>query len=236
MRLYLIALSADFDQAKVAEFFDSRKEFGNWFYSMPGSVFVYSSIGADSIKQLIKEAFPGERRLFVAEVAQDNFSGYIPKDQCAIIARKGAYVRYDLDFSGYYLQAKDMPPGSGIYCVYRCVISNDKKRVTLLELLYVGASTDMHTVTLDQEYVEGWNRVRKEGEELCYSASLFPRNELAACAGALVYLAKPLLNNDAAKSRYAFKDAYVNVKGDAKFLPSNVVAYEGSVVVGGESK
>ena len=223
-KLYIIAFSADFVCQKLVDFFDSRSEFGNWFYSMPGSVFVYSKESAITIKKLISEFFPGDKRIFVAEVETGNFSGHIPQDQCDIIKRKGAYVRYDLNFTGYFVDVEALPTGPGVYCVYRSLYNTEDKTVSLKELLYVGQKENVHDLFMERDKMEEWGRRIRPTERLCYSVASLDIRSLKPCEAALIYLAKPLLN-DVGKDSYGYKDAYLSVSGAAKLLPTDVVVY-----------
>lgn len=223
-KLYIIAFAAEFICKKLVDFFDSRPEFGNWFYSMPGSVFVYSHESANTIRKLISESFPGDKRIFVAEVEMGNFSGYIPQDQCDIISRKGAYIRYDLKFNGYFVDVEALPMGPGVFCVYRSSYNSDKKTVSIKELLYIGQKENVHDLTMERDKLGEWGKCIGTTETLCYSVASLSVESLKPCEAALIYLVKPLLNQ-VGKDSYGYRDAYLSVSGAAKMLPTDVVAY-----------
>lgn len=77
-RLYLIVLSADHDREKVSKFIDTHPQFGYWFFELPYSIFVKSSLTSREIWQII-EAEYGIKSGIVVEITNNHW-GRLQKD------------------------------------------------------------------------------------------------------------------------------------------------------------
>lgn len=77
-KLYLVQVSARLDRQKVIDLVSALPTTGGWFYSMPSSFFIRSSLSAAEISAKIQEHF-GKARHFVTEVSA-NRQGIMPTD------------------------------------------------------------------------------------------------------------------------------------------------------------
>ncbi len=77
-KTYLIVLSPNYNRDEVQKFVESDPRVSFWFYSLPGSIFVTTTMSAKELSMLVMKRF-GEHRHFVTEVT-DNRWGILPKD------------------------------------------------------------------------------------------------------------------------------------------------------------
>jgi len=77
-KLYLIVLGAKLDRQQVLDYLSDIPNTGGWFYSMPSSFFIKSSLSAEEISARIRSRF-GNLRFFITEV-HENRQGLMPKD------------------------------------------------------------------------------------------------------------------------------------------------------------
>ena len=51
-----------------------------------------------------------------------------------------------LNFEGYWRESNKggLPSYSGVYLVYRCVYNDKTNRVTLIDIIYIGKSDNVH--------------------------------------------------------------------------------------------
>ena len=98
--LYLVTLDARLDRDAVINNISALKGCGTWFYSMPSSFFIYSSLNAQEIGDAISNFSGGDSRYFITRVTGANYNGWMPKKHWRIINNKGAEERYDLLFKG----------------------------------------------------------------------------------------------------------------------------------------
>lgn len=78
-RIYIIVLGVGFIREELTKFLDTIVEVQDWFYSMPSSIFVVSSLGAEDLYQRIQAKF-GQKRFFITELSQSNRQGWMPTE------------------------------------------------------------------------------------------------------------------------------------------------------------
>jgi len=75
-KLFLIVFSKKVDRDDVTAIFDGRSD-SFWFYNLPNSIFLKSTLSSKEIYNLIEEGI-GSERCFITEVK--NHWGRLPKD------------------------------------------------------------------------------------------------------------------------------------------------------------
>jgi hypothetical protein len=85
---YLILLAANLDREQVVDYLSSLEGTGDWFFNLPNSFFIQSSLSAAELSNQIKEKF-GKVRHFITEV-HENRQGLLPKEHWTRFYRKEA--------------------------------------------------------------------------------------------------------------------------------------------------
>ena len=189
--LFLVTLGARLDREQVLNYLAPLKGFGTWFYSMPSSFFIYSSLTAASLGSLIQNRFGSQERVFVAKVTNTDYYGWMPKEHWAIVNNKGAERRFDLGLKGFFRNTSSLPSLSGVYCVYRGKFDVSSDSVTLYELIYIGQAADIRQRHMNHESLAEWKRSLKPGEQLWYSYAEVALASLDRCEAALIFLNQP---------------------------------------------
>lgn len=222
-KLFLITLGAEIDRKSLVEHLGRRKDFGMWFYSMPSSFFIYSSLDAGEIALAIKEKEPDIKRYFVTCINDANYYGLMPTDHWDIVNNNGAEKAYSLAFEGYYLKPSGLPHTSGLYCVYKCRDNPERNTVSLKQLLYIGQAEDIGQRHEAHEKKTDWENCLHPGETLCYSYARLDKSELDRCEAALIFINKPLCNANL-KDRFDYLDTKVIVLGNVGLLVKESIA------------
>lgn len=220
--LFMIVFSGNIQRQEVTNFFDGDENFGAWFYSMPNSIFVYTKLAAKEISGLLEQKLGRAERHMIVKLTNTEYYGRIPNDHWSIIHNKGAIKRYDLNFAGYYLDAKSMIETSGVYCVYRCCYVESSDTVTLKELLYIGQAKNIRARHAQHEKLNEWKSRLQQGEQLCYTCAAVAEEDLKRSEAALINLNKPICNQTS-KDVFDYGDTYISVAGCVKFLRTDVV-------------
>ena len=220
--LYLVTLDARLDREAIIKHISSLKGYGTWFYSMPGSFFVYSSLAAKEIGDAISNFSGGDFRYFVTCVSGANYIGWMPKTHWEIVNNCGAEKRYDLEFKGYYNNKERMPRTSGVYCVYSGVLDVDTNLVQLSGLLYSGKALNIYDSLRDPEHQNEWVAEIKGGQELWYTYAEVLPESLDRCGASLIYLNRPKCNHKGLDS-FHYYDTYISVTGAVAWLKNNQV-------------
>lgn len=220
-KLYLIAYDEKLKRAELTTFLNGVKECGPWFYSMPNSLFVYSSLSAEGVYNRIKEHFPNHGRMFVTAVPYHNSQGYMPGNHWEIVNANSAVHDYTLDFRGYWLEGREasLPEEPGIYCVYASTHDKSADTVTLREVLYIGKAVNVRKRHEDHEGKPSWKRKLREGEVLSYSFAPLSEHSLAICEAALIFKQQPICN-DVGKEAFHHESTHIVTKGRNACLPT----------------
>lgn len=219
-RLHLIVCDDKLKRSELTSFLDDEKDFGQWFYSMPNSLFVYSTLPAAGVYKRIKERFPGHGRFFVTAVPYHDSKGWMPNNHWEIIHANSAVHDYTLDFRGYWLDGQEasLPAESGIYCVYASTYNKATDTVTLREVLYIGKSVNVRDRHVDHEGKPYWKSKLEKGEVLSYSFAPLAERSLTICELALIYKQQPKCN-DLGKEAFLHETTHVVTKGRNACLP-----------------
>lgn len=220
--LYLVTLDARLDREAVITHISSLKGFGTWFYSMPSSFFIYSSLDAKEIGEAITNFSGGDFRYFITRVTGANYRGWMPKSHWKIIENNGAEERYDLIFKGYYSSEEYLPRASGIYCVYSGILDAKTDRVKLCDLLYIGKAVNIYDRHKDHENKDEWLSKLKNDETLWYTCAEVTPQNYDRCEAALIYLNRPKCNHKGLDS-FNYYDTYISVSGAVALLKNNQV-------------
>lgn len=213
-KLYLIAYDEKLDREALKVFLEKSPDVSQWFYSIPQSIFAYSSLSAQELYGRIVEAFPTHGRLFVTSVQYHDAQGWLPNNHWEIIKKNVAVHDYTLDFQGYWLDRNKsgLPAESGIYCVYAASYNPAQDTVSLQKLLYIGKAVNVRTRHADHEGLPSWERKLCAGQILCYSFAPLAKRSLMICEAALIYKNKPICN-DIGKDSFLHEGTHVVTRG-----------------------
>lgn len=225
-KLYLIAYDEKIDRNALKGFLTKSTGIGQWFYSIPQSIFVYSSSSAQELYEQIAEAFPTHGRFFVTSVPYHNSQGWLPNNHWEIIKTNVAVHDYTLEFRGYWLDRNksELPAEPGIYCVYAANYYPSKDTVSLKKLLYIGKAVNVRTRHVDHEGLPSWERKLSAGQMLCYSFAPLGKHSLMICEAALIYKCQPICN-DLGKDSFLHEPTHVVTKGRNALLETEFTVF-----------
>lgn len=212
-RPYLITYGEDFPRNELLYYIDQDSRFGSWFYSMPGSFFLYSSVDANAIDSFIKSKIGQKYRYFISEVSLVNHQGWMPQAHWDTLKNNGFDRVYNLMFNGYCRDISHIPHVSGVYCVSKGTYSVQSNTVTITELLYIGGATDINQRLNNPEDIRIWQERTVSPELLWYSFAPLDA-DVDRCVAALVFLNQPTCNT-AGRDRFTYQDTVVNIQGRA---------------------
>ena len=120
---------------------------------------------------------------------------------------------YILNFDGYWRECNKngLPTYPGIYLVYRSRYNPQNDTVSLVEIIYIGKTDNIHDRHIKHEKYDLFVSQLREHEELCYScAEVIEDIELVETA--LIFAQKPVLN-DQGKDSYNYSRAHFVLTG-----------------------
>lgn len=225
-KLYLITYDEKLNRDELTAFLEKVPDSGPWFYSMPLSVFEYSTLSAAELYNRIVKEFPSHGRFFITAVPYHDSQGWLPNNHWEIIKKNAAVHDYTLDFRGYWLDCdkSSLPAESGIYCVYAATYNQVKDTVSLAEVLYIGKSENVRARHLDHEGWPSWDRKLKSGQILCYSFAPLPSRSLTICESALIYKRQPICN-DLGKESFLHEATHVITTGRNALLETEFTVF-----------
>lgn len=120
---------------------------------------------------------------------------------------------YILNFEGYWRECNKngLPTYSGIYLVYRSRYNPKNDTVSLIEIIYIGQTDNIHDRHIKHGKYELFLSLLKEGEELCYSCAEITE-DIDLVENALIFAQKPVLN-DKGKDNYNYSRAHLLLNG-----------------------
>jgi len=216
---YLIVVDEKFPRQEFLAALSRDLRFGAWFYSMANSFFIYSSVNASCINELIKSKYGDKYRFFITELDDKNRQGWMPVSHWNIIYTRGAEKVFTFNFSGYYLDASDVPTGPGLFNVYRCIHCEEKKTVKITELLLVGGAQDVRVHLSNQINVSECQGCCDGGECLCYGFSPVELTDLQWGIDSHIHQNKARCNHESIDD-FAHGDTLVITTGDNNGLKS----------------
>ena len=225
-KLYLITYDEKINRDTLKDFLTRSPDVGQWFYSIPQSIFAYSSLSAQEFYDRIIEAFPAHGRIFVTSVPYHNSQGLLPNNHWEIIKKNVAVHDYTLEFRGYWLDRNKsgLPAESGIYCVYAANYNPSQDTVLLEKLLYIGKAVNVRTRHVDHEGRPSWERKLSSGQMLCYSCAPLARRSLMICEAALIYKNQPICN-DLGKDSFLHEATHVVTRGRNALLETEFTVF-----------
>ncbi|MDY7764465.1 GIY-YIG nuclease family protein [Aeromonas caviae] len=126
-----------------------------------------------------------------------------------------------IEFKGYYRESKKdlIPSQSGIYCVYRCVPTDDG--LIINELLYIGESQDVKGRLANHNKQKDWERHLRlsKNEILCYTFGAVPPRDRVRCESALISQHQPPENIEYTGG-FNDEETTIVLTGRTKFLES----------------
>lgn len=221
-KLYLIAHSDAYKREELIAHIESSSRTGEWFYSMPNSLFVHANMSACELYEFIARRFGKQNRIFITEVPYCNSQGWIPGGHWDIIKANNIVHDYELKFDGYWLdrQREYLPTFSGIYCVYASTYNSERDTVALNRLLYIGKAENVRQRHQNHEKRDEWLHELNPGEMLSYCATAVSVRSLKVCEAALIFQHKPKCN-DIGKDGYHHQKTHVKTSGRNALLQAD---------------
>lgn len=120
---------------------------------------------------------------------------------------------YILNFDGYWRECNKngLPTYPGIYLVYRSRYNPQKDTVSLVEIIYIGKTDNIHDRLTKHEKYDLFVSQLREHEELCYSCAEVVE-DIELVENALIFVQKPVLN-DQGKDSYNYSRAHFVLDG-----------------------
>ena len=124
-----------------------------------------------------------------------------------------------LRFSGYWSEFNSglMPRRPGLFCVYRARFDDLDKSTTMLELLHVGASSNVNQCVTGSRDLARWRSRLAPGEALSFSYSPVAEDDLAACEAEMLLRHRPSMS-PALPERFAFGGLALRLDGRTPLL------------------
>lgn len=137
-----------------------------------------------------------------------------------------AVQSYVITFDGYWraVNTGGIPDKSGIYCVYACFYSAEKRKVKLVNLIYIGESANVRARIANHERYEDWNNYLEVGQELCFSFGPVVSSDRIRCEAAMIIERKPPANTEYAND-FPFDQTRINLAGEIGLLNQNFTVY-----------
>lgn len=132
--------------------------------------------------------------------------------------------QYKLYFEGSILDddRSNLPTYSGIYLVYRGLLTPDKKSLICSDIIYIGQAEDIRRrLSVHNKRTDFLNSL-KEGEVLFYSYAKVEQENLDRIENALIYKFKPTLN-DNGKDHFPYPSTIIDSDGQCALLPKHIV-------------
>lgn len=219
---YIVVLGDGFPRKELLDEISKDSRFGSWFYSMPNSFIVYSTVDSNAIDKFVKGFVGDKYRYFIAEVGGDR-QGWMPREHWDVIRQQGAEKLFSLDFTGYYMDPAKLPDSSGVCCAYNCNYSESENSVKISSLLYIGSATNVRAMILDNALQEKLRADCEVGQRVCYSVAPVTSSDLDWCVAALKEIAD-YRHKGEELLRYDFSDSFVVTSGQNFGLRSGVLA------------
>lgn len=120
---------------------------------------------------------------------------------------------YILNFDGYWRECNKngLPTYPGIYLVYRSRYNPQNDTVSLVEIIYIGKTDNIHDRLIKHEKYDLFVSQLREHEELCYSCAGVVE-DIELVENALIFVQKPVLN-DQGKDSYNYSRAHFVLEG-----------------------
>lgn len=120
---------------------------------------------------------------------------------------------YILNFDGYWRECNKngLPTYPGIYLVYRSRYNPQNDTVSLVEIIYIGKTDNIHDRIIKHEKYDLFVSQLREHEELCYSCAEVVE-DIELVENALIFVQKPVLN-DQGKDSYNYSRAHFVLDG-----------------------
>lgn len=120
---------------------------------------------------------------------------------------------YILNFDGYWRECNKngLPTYPGIYLVYRSRYNPQNDTVSLVEIIYIGKTDNIHDRHKKHEKYDLFVSQLREHEELCYSCAEVVE-DIELVENALIFVQKPVLN-DQGKDSYNYSRAHFILNG-----------------------
>ena len=130
-----------------------------------------------------------------------------------------AVPHVNIRFSGYWSDFNIglMPRRPGLFCVYRARFDDLDKTTTMLELLHVGASANVHQSVSQHRDHGRWRTRLGPGESLSFSFGSVAEDDLAACEAAMLLRHRPSMS-PALPERFAFGGLALRLDGRTPLL------------------
>lgn len=110
---------------------------------------------------------------------------------------------YNVTIEGYwrYKNKEAIPNHSGLYFVYEALYHPRSDSITLIKLLFVGQSENVHDHIINEKKETPWQEHINVGSELAFSSGFVDRSHLNRLETAYIFRHKPPCNKE-------FKDIF----------------------------
>lgn len=127
--------------------------------------------------------------------------------------------KYNITFKGYRRDVNKggLPSYGGVYMVYCCTYNEQDSTVSLRELIYIGQAINIHDRICNHDKLKDFKKQLREGEQLCYAYASVAPNELDVVENGLVFMQKPVLNDDL-KEHFSHPDSSFSIEGRCALL------------------
>lgn len=133
-----------------------------------------------------------------------------------------AHQEFHLSFEGYLrdVNINGLPNVSGIYCVYCCAYNNEKKNLSIRELIYIGEAKDLNDRISKHEKWEDWKKSLNFGECICFSYAKIDSTYRERCEAAMINKHKPPFNTEY-RYNFPYDDTTIELDGKISLLQAN---------------
>ncbi len=130
---------------------------------------------------------------------------------------------FNLHFDGSILDENRMnlPTYSGIYLVYRGVLSADRTRLNCHDIVYIGKSLNIRNRIVSHNKRNEFLQELQSGEVLFYSYAKVGYDDLDRIESALIYYKKPKLNEQE-KYTFLYPSTTIISDGECALLDRNI--------------
>ena len=127
--------------------------------------------------------------------------------------------KYNVTFKGYRrdVNKAGLPSYGGVYFVYCCIYNEIPRTVTLNKLIYIGKAINIHDRINNHDRYDDFKNQLEQGEQLCYSYSSISPNDMDVVENALIFMQKPILNDDL-KDSFNYPDSEFSIEGACALL------------------
>jgi hypothetical protein len=129
---------------------------------------------------------------------------------------------FRIEFEGYWQDKNKsgVPPKSGLFCVYECGYNEQKKTVSIKQLIYIGEADNARERIANHEKYDRWLQHIGPGNTLCFSFGAVININRNRCKAAMIYVHKPPANIEQ-NDFFPFDPTNLYLSGNIALLTQN---------------